>query len=817
MPIGGVKNVTETLKFCRGYCYNAHKHYLFLFVDRLEARVIRALRKVLFILLVASLGVGVSGHALAQSPSWELRINQLNTVENPDAMVTKVYFNIYDNRTGTPMLTVDAQSAQLTLLNTNYTVNGELKKPDIPIYITLVLDASGSMSGAAPALQKAAKESLTNSPDNSLFSVVQFNEDIKLIQDFTQNIPAVSYAIDQYKVANKGTCLYDATYSAVEAMAKAPIGRRAVILFTDGKDEKADGSVCSKHTYQELADLAMQNQVPVSTIGLSYKAGAINDVELKSLAASTGGVSAVAGQNDLEAAFTNMMQALKAQLMFEANIYPRRGKNDAVLNITLKDGTSLSQAFPINSNTDYPGPPSPVSVNFAGLLLKAAQQSYEVQLDMTSPELAKYVKIEIWDKQAGSKVGEYTFDKLAANNQFLIPTEALTIGKSYQMRITAINKQDGTPFAIGHDDQGKPLNELIHEFLFDPSTAYPSLQVQSVVEKSGNLILAVNVTNPDLIGGFDGWLVNEDTNTQVLNSNFTAPAITTTSGNITVPTKSSRIPDGKYTVIVRVLAKNNNVYSTASYEGVTYKAPTLFERLGVALIAAPIFLFGILVIIVAVVGFLMWNSSRQKSLSGMPVLQGRLGGKLSGGSTGSAIPVADEEPIPSRNKPTATPPVKPVVASPQPATPAPMPSSSSMPSAQFSAPSSEATMVAGSLDNMEGGATVIAAAPRMPRATLIALETASSPAPKGPVLISPLPFVIGRTEGAYNIQNANISRKHAQITYDESQRAYFITDLNSSNGTSLNSQRLAPGQAARLTSGAVIGLGPNVTVRFDVG
>ena len=780
--------------------------------------MIHALRKVMLALLVISVGFLRDTHVLAQNASWELRINQLSTLENPDAMILKAYFNIYDDRTGTPMLSVDAQSAQLTLLNTNYTVNGELKKPDVPIYITLVLDASGSMSGAAPALRKAAKESLNNSPDNSLFSVVQFDEDIKLIQDFTENIPAVSYGIDRYQVAPKGTCLYDATYSAVEAMAKAPIGRRAVILFTDGKDETADGKICSKHTYQELIDLAMQNQVPVSTIGLSYKAGAINDLELRSMAASTGGVSAIAGQNDLETAFSNIMQALKAQWMFEAPIYPRRGKNDAVLNIVLKDGTTLNQAFPINSNTDYPGPPSPVSVNFAGLLLKAAQQSYEVQLDMTSPELAKYVKIEIWDKQAGSKVGEYTFDKLTANNQFLIPTESLTIGKPYEMHITAINKQDGIPFQIGHDDQGKPLSELIHEFLFDPSTAYPSLQVQSVVEKSGNLILAVNVTNPDLIGGFDGWLVDENTNTQVLNSNFTASAITTTSGNVTIPTKSNRIPDGKYTVIVRVLAKNNNVYSTASYEGVSYKAPTLFERLGVALIAAPIFLFGILVVIVAVVGFLMFNSSRQKSLSGMPVLQGRLGGKLEGGKkAGLAIPVADDEPILSKNRQAAPPPSTPVAASPKSANP-PLSPSSAAPARPVPAamPAQDATMLAQDVGAMEGGATVIASSPLMPRATITVLDAGGSAAPKGPTLVLPLPFVFGRTEGAYVIQNPNISRKHAQITYDESQRAYFITDLNSSNGTHLNSQRLVPGQATRLANGAVIGLGPSITLRFDL-
>jgi pSer/pThr/pTyr-binding forkhead associated (FHA) protein len=79
-----------------------------------------------------------------------------------------------------------------------------------------------------------------------------------------------------------------------------------------------------------------------------------------------------------------------------------------------------------------------------------------------------------------------------------------------------------------------------------------------------------------------------------------------------------------------------------------------------------------------------------------------------------------------------------------------------------------------------------------------------------------LPFIIGRTEGALVIQNPNISRKHAQITFDVAQHTYLITDLNSSNGTTVNAQRLVPGQGARLTSGVVIGLGPNITLRFDL-
>ena len=80
--------------------------------------MIRVLHKVMLALIVVSLWVGGSGQALAQSPSWELRINQLSTVENPDAMVTKVYFNIYDNRTGTPMLTVEDRKS--TRLNSSH-------------------------------------------------------------------------------------------------------------------------------------------------------------------------------------------------------------------------------------------------------------------------------------------------------------------------------------------------------------------------------------------------------------------------------------------------------------------------------------------------------------------------------------------------------------------------------------------------------------------------------------------------------------------------------------------------------------------------
>jgi hypothetical protein len=658
------------------------------------------------------------------------------------------------------------------------------------------------MSGAAPALIKAAKQSLNNTPDNSLFSIVQFDEDIKLLQDFTENVPTLSYAIDRYQVSQKGTCLYDAAYSAVEAMAKAPVGRRAIILFTDGKDETKEGQLCSKHTHQELVNLAAKTQVPISTIGLSYQAEALNALELESLAGSTGGLSAIASQDDLASAFENIMLALKAQWMVETHIYPRRGNNDAVLKITLKDGTAFMTNFAVTSNTDYPGPPSPVNVSPPGVVFIAATQSYEVQLSMTSPELVEYIRIEVWDQEAGSKVDEHVFEELSTSNSLPVPTESLTEKRAYQMRMFAISKQDKTLLKWTRDEDGNPSAELIHDFVFDPS--YPSLQVQSVVQKNGDLILTVKVTNPALIGGFDGWLLDEATNTQVLNSNFTAPPISTSTGTITIPTRTNRIQDGQYTVVVRVLSKNNKEYSKASHEGVIYTAPSIFERLGAALLAEPIYLFGILGIILALVGFLMFNASRQKSLSGTPVLQGRLGGKLRRSRKGPTpvIPVASDEPLAPRTPVSSpAPAIKPASASPvnsQP--PGPVPT----------------VMANNPGDSEAGNATVIAPSSMIPSATLTVLKGEGFTLSNKSAPVMPLPFVIGRSEGALLIVDSNISRKHAQITYDDMQHAYYLTDMNSSNGTHLNNERLLPGQPIRLSGGSVIGLGPNVTLRFDL-
>lgn len=737
-----------------------------------------------------------------EGSGYEIRISQISTLETPDAMVLKTYFNILDPKTSLPVLDVIPQNAQLSLPQYNYTAEVPVTRPDVPIYVVLVLDASGSMSGVASELQKAAKQALENTPNDSFFAVVQFDEEIRLLQDFTQNISAVSYAIDQYKVSNKGTCLYDATFSAVESLQKAPTGRRAVVVFTDGRDETREGKQCSKHTFQETLRLAMDNQVPVNTIGLSFKEGNLNEVELNGFASSTGGFSAIVKTDDLSQAFSNIMDVLKSQWMVQADVYPRRGASQVLLTVRISDTETLSTTYSVTSNTDYPGPPSPVRAQLDGLLLNAVEQAYDVQFTLTSPDLVKYVKVEVWDKSAGAKVGEFIFENPQESNVFQIPTETLTINRGYFLLISAISKTDNTPFEIAREDD-KPVKEFKHEFVFDPSSVFPNLQIQSVSERNNDLAVDVSISNSTLVGGLDGWLINEETNTKVEGSDFKISDIPEASGTILIPLRNSRVPNGKYTIVLRVLSKNERIFSTSTYEGVTYTAATLFERLWLVFIAAPIFLVAVLAVVIGVILFLMLSGNRQKALSGTPVMGGQLGRGFKAEKSSMPLPLADEEP---GQKPRQAAPQYPV----RPAAPA-APSHPPVASAPVGA---NATLIAGPMPNT-ADATLIASAAVPP---LVSLEIMDGPAGMIRQIqrVKSFPFVIGRNEGDLIIPDPHLSRRHVQISYDPSRGVCLVTDLESRNGSQLDSLRLSPAQAVEARSGMLLRLGPNVVLRLDV-
>lgn len=61
-------------------------------------------------------------------------------------------------------------------------------------------------------------------------------------------------------------------------------------------------------------------------------------------------------------------------------------------------------------------------------------------------------------------------------------------------------------------------------------------------------------------------------------------------------------------------------------------------------------------------------------------------------------------------------------------------------------------------------------------------------------------------------EGKTVSRKHARVNYD---RTWFITDLNSGNGTFVNDMKLTPGKPAQIRSGDKISFSTS-SVEFTV-
>jgi pSer/pThr/pTyr-binding forkhead associated (FHA) protein/uncharacterized ubiquitin-like protein YukD len=77
-----------------------------------------------------------------------------------------------------------------------------------------------------------------------------------------------------------------------------------------------------------------------------------------------------------------------------------------------------------------------------------------------------------------------------------------------------------------------------------------------------------------------------------------------------------------------------------------------------------------------------------------------------------------------------------------------------------------------------------------------------------------LPVVLGRSLPIFSSE-ISVSRRHAEVNYDAGSGKYTLTDLQSTNGVSINGQAIQPNTPYELAPGTKIGLGQLVVVRFE--
>jgi Ca-activated chloride channel family protein len=148
------------------------------------------------------------------------------------------------------------------------------------ILVALALDASGSI-GTRDLVRSRdlAVAILAALPEGSEVAVVAFDDQARLVLPRTADRERIHRELTTIRVRGRRTALHDALFDATRYLRQTGPGPRAMVLFTDGRDE--DSAL-------ELADgvrLAQESGIPVYTIGV----GRIQERPLRRIAKLTGG------------------------------------------------------------------------------------------------------------------------------------------------------------------------------------------------------------------------------------------------------------------------------------------------------------------------------------------------------------------------------------------------------------------------------------------------------------------------------------------------------------------------------------------------
>ena len=106
---------------------------------------------------------------------------------------------------------------------------------DKPFSVLLMLDTSPSTQFRLEDIQDAAISFVNQLRSDDRVMVVSFNDDIKILSEFTTDRRKLERAIQRSKT-DDGTRLYDAVDMVINQQLSRVQGRKAIVLFTDGVD-----------------------------------------------------------------------------------------------------------------------------------------------------------------------------------------------------------------------------------------------------------------------------------------------------------------------------------------------------------------------------------------------------------------------------------------------------------------------------------------------------------------------------------------------------------------------------------------------------
>lgn len=368
------------------------------------------------------------------------------------------------------------------------------------INLVLAIDTSGSMGvgGVIQAVKQAATTLVGGLGENDQVGLVSFNQLPEVELDLTDDHAAVRERIDHLEpAAGTFTCLWDSAYEAVENASTAESGRNAVVLLTDGIDERPDGEVCSIKTPDDVIHLATDPTIQVSFYSIGI--GDTNNKEdISRIADLTGGqMSLTPNPDGLEA----LIGDLALQLLSGYTLRYWSGLASGEHNIYVQVDHQGAQDHDVRK---FLAPQLPASLDLVGI---ANGQQIGDQASFTAIVTGSVtpVRVEFYLN------GHSEFTDLEAPFEWEWSSEGIEPG-FFVVRAVAFGVED----SVIADTEVEAIYIAPDE---EPSTTEPSVTIsfdglQEMQTIQGSLTLETLIVNEHLVGSVaffvDGFVLGED-------------------------------------------------------------------------------------------------------------------------------------------------------------------------------------------------------------------------------------------------------------------------------------------------------------------
>lgn len=321
-----------------------------------------------FLLLVLAATAWAALPAQAQQSTPQNDQESVETLK-VQVNVVQLFFNVKDKK-GALIPNLAKDDFEVIEDGKPQTIKYFTAESNLPLTLGIMIDSSGSQARVLDMEKEVGGSFLSEilrQKDEAF--VISFDVNVDLLQDFTNDVHLLKVALNKAKINTgggggplpglgggpipqgnpRGTLLYDAIYLASHDELSHEVGRKAMILLTDGEDQGSQLRIKDAIESAQKAD-SICYVLLIADRGFYGFGGYSGDSEMKKLAGETGGRVIEVGNKfeKLKEAFNQIALELRSQ--YNIGYTPTNNKLDGTFR---KIEIHSKQNYKIQSRNGY--------------------------------------------------------------------------------------------------------------------------------------------------------------------------------------------------------------------------------------------------------------------------------------------------------------------------------------------------------------------------------------------------------------------------------------------------------------------------------